>query len=84
MTTMQAPSKTPGPEFQDVDEQAMDHGLLQEAQSGAYIGTALDDGDMHRMGKVQELKACLLTIIDISPNRFLTFSNREIYDLWLH
>lgn len=81
---MRASSKTPGPEYRDVDEQAIGHGLLQEAQAGAEVSTALDDGDMHRMGKVQELKACLLATIAITMNQFLTFSNREIYDLWLH
>lgn len=79
---MQASGKTLGPEIRDLDEQVTDHGLLQEAHSGPEVGTALDDGDMHRMGKAQELKACL----PLPPilHRFLTASNREICDPWLH
>ena len=54
----QASDKALGLELLDMDERLMDHGI-QQAQAGAGAGTALDDGDMHRMGKVQELKACL-------------------------
>lgn len=56
---MEASDKALGLELLDMNERLMDHGVLQQAQAGAGAGTALDDGDMHRMGKVQELKACL-------------------------
>lgn len=67
----------------DSDERLIHHGVLQQAQGGAGARTALDDDDMHRMGKIQEFKACLLPTITTLYS-FLTFSNREIYDLWLH
>jgi hypothetical protein len=54
----------------------MDHDVLQQAQVGADAGTVLDDDDddddMHRMGKVQEFKACLplpLHCIDFSHSQ---------------
>jgi hypothetical protein len=69
----------------DSDEPLIHHGVLQQAQGGAGARTALDDDDMHRMGKIQEFKVCLPVLPTITkPYSFLTFSNREIYDLWLH
>lgn len=79
---MQASDKALGLETLDMDERLMDQGVLQHTEAGVGAGTALDDGDMHRMGKVQELKACLP--LSLHRIHVLTFSNREIYDLWLH
>lgn len=74
---MQASTKAPGLEALDMEgNQPVDQDGSQKE------GTALDDHDMHRMGKVQELKVCLLASC-AAPITNLTLSNREIYDLWL-
>ncbi|EED17336.1 GABA permease, putative [Talaromyces stipitatus ATCC 10500] len=53
---MQVSDKAPGLESQDVD-----YDVLQEAQAGAGAGTARDDDDMHRMGKIQDSNSQGLT-----------------------
>lgn len=47
-------SKTPGLESADMESHAMDPESSQAARGGAPV----DDSDMQRMGKAQELKVC--------------------------
>ncbi|KAJ5173413.1 hypothetical protein N7492_006006 [Penicillium capsulatum] len=58
---MQTPYKTPRLQASDVELQAMDHGD-QLAKGGAPV----DDNDMHRMGKAQELKRNLRPVAALS------------------
>lgn len=70
--TMPASDKTLGLRYRDLEDRPMDHDVLQQAQVGADAGTVLDDDDMHRMGRVQEFKACLslpLHCIDFSHSQ---------------
>jgi hypothetical protein len=46
-------SKTSGLELQDTELQLMDRDV-----TGSKLGTVVDDHDMQRMGKAQELKVC--------------------------
>lgn len=80
---MAAATKAPMSETMDTEIQPMDQHVPQDEKSG----TALDDNDMHRMGKVQELKVCSSYL-----GTYLLFfglpsdisQNREICDLRLH
>lgn len=42
--------------------ETLDMGIMDQRNPGVsqHGGTALDDDEMHRMGKIQEFKVCLL------------------------
>jgi hypothetical protein len=71
-------TKAPGLEAMDMELQHVGQNVPQNQTAG----TALDNSDMHRMGKIQELKVRLLGYI--AGVFYLIYQNREIYDLWLH
>ena len=71
-------TKAPGLEAMDMELQ----NIGQHVPQNQTAGTALDNSDMHRMGKVQELKVRLHGYI--TGVFYLISQNREIYDLWLH
>lgn len=55
--------KEPGLEMQDTELQYMDRDEASSDQKGdqkggTTLGTVIDDHDMQRMGKAQELKVC--------------------------
>lgn len=52
---MEASTKMPKLEAVDMEVQAMD----QVGHASHRPGTVKDDGDMQRMGKVQEFKVCI-------------------------
>ncbi len=52
---MQAPNKSTRLETMDMEVQPLDHDV-----PATQKGTVLDDHDMQRMGKIQELKVCRL------------------------
>lgn len=52
---MAAASKSSRSGTVDMEIKPMDQGVPQDQNSG----TAMDDSDMQRMGKAQELKVCL-------------------------
>lgn len=57
--TMQAADNTLG-SGSDLDGRPKHHGILQQTVAGDGAETALDEDDMHRMGKVQLFKVCPL------------------------
>lgn len=56
-SVMPMSSKAPGSRAVDMELQFTDHDLSR----GQKLAEALDDNDMHRMGKVQQFKVCLST-----------------------
>lgn len=68
--------KASGLEMQDTELQYLDREGAPDQKAGTTLGTVIDDHDMQRMGKAQELKVCLLSIPLIS--QFLTIGQRNL------
>lgn len=59
---MQAPNKTTRLETMDMEVHPLDQDVPPTQK-----GTVLDDHDMQRMGKIQELKVCRLLSAETGP-----------------